>query len=154
MEIIGIVIDWKVAPNSHFYRFPSVQSLFAGYFDARVMKSRNGTEKVFFSFLRNVTWLSFDLTFKGSEIGDKKSIRGELIVVEDERETFFPARATSKKRWIGLWDRQFWFEEEKKNEFVDKDILVVDDEMNLCEGNLFYIFRLISRRAFKAKSDT
>lgn len=154
MEIIGIVIDWKVAANSHFYRFPSVQSLFAGYFDARVIKSRKGTEKVFSSFLRNVTWLSFDLTFEGSEIGDKKSIRGELIVVEDERETFFPARATSKKRWIGLWDRQFWFEEEKKMNLSIKIFSSSMTRWTFARENLFYIFRLISRRAFKAKSDT
>lgn len=43
----------------------------------------------------------------------------------------------SKKRWFGLWDRQFYF---------DKDILV-DDEMNLCKGNLFPI--LLNFPSFK-----
>lgn len=73
----GLWLIEKLLQIATFIGFHPAQSSFAGYFDAWVIKSpvrppkRN--EKSFSSFLRNVTWLSFDLTFKGSEIGDKKS---------------------------------------------------------------------------------
>lgn len=132
MEIIGIVIDWKVAANSHFYRFPSVQSSFSGYFDAWVIKSlvRNHSapeteRKKFSSFLRNVTWLSFDLTFKGSEIGDKKPLNSKSIVV-GRREKLFWGEWNRRNGDLASGTDSF----ESKNENLNKDILV-DDEMNL-----------------------
>lgn len=62
----------------------------------------------------------------------------------DEREKLFPAPSKSKKRWIGLWDRQFWFEREKKNINLSIKIFSLMTRWTFAREEPFYILCLIS----------